>query len=149
MSLKIQITEDMKTAMRAQDKSRLGIIRLILAAIKQKEVDERIELTDVHILSIFEKMIKQRRESIEHYQKAQRQELVDQEIFEINLIQTYMPKQLSNNEVEALITKAINECQAKSMQDMGKLMAILKSELSGRADMNFVSKKIKEKLSGQ
>jgi len=148
MSLKSQITEDMKTAMRAQDKARLAVIRLILAAIKQKEVDERIELTDAHILSIFEKMIKQRRESIEHYQKAARQELVDQETFEINLIQAYMPKQLSENEIETLINKVIVEIQAKTMQDMGKLMGVLKPELMGKADMNLVSKKIKEKLGG-
>jgi uncharacterized protein YqeY len=147
MSLKLQITEEMKTAMRAQDKTRLTVIRLILAAIKQKEVDERIELTDAHILSIFEKMIKQRRESIEHFEKAGRQELVDQENFEINLIQTYMPKQLSEEEIESLIAKAVLDTQAKSMQDMGKLMAVLKPELTGKADMNLVSKKIKEKLS--
>lgn len=146
-ALKMQLTEDMKTAMRAQDKARLTVIRLMLAAIKQKEVDERIELTDAHVLAILEKMIKQRRESVEMYQKAARQELVDQENFEINLIQTYLPTPLSEEEVGELVKKAVMQTQAKTIQDMGKVMALLKPELTGRADMGVVSKKIKEQLS--
>ena len=145
--LKARIQDEMKAAMKGGDKARLGVIRLILAAIKQREVDERIELDDEQVLLVLDKMIKQRRDSVTQYQKAGRTELADQEIFEISVIQEYMPAQLSEAEIESLIADAINTTGAESMKDMGKVMGTLKAKLQGRADMSAVSALIKQKLS--
>ena len=146
MSLKSQITEDMKQAMRDQNKAKLQAIRLITASIKQKEVDERIEVTDTDVLGILEKMIKQRRESIRQYDAANRQDLVAQESFEIEIIQAYLPTPLTEAEIDALIDAAMKETGASMPQDMGKVMAIIKPKLQGRADMGIVSQKIKARL---
>jgi len=146
MSLKNKIIEDMKQAMRDQNKAKLQTIRLITAAIKQKEVDERVEVSDQDVLTILDKMVKQRRESIKQYEAAQRQELADQEAFEIGIIQTYLPEALTETEIDALITQAIQDTQANGPQDMGKVMGILKPKLQGRADMGAVSQVIKAKL---
>lgn len=145
-AIKGQVTEDMKTAMRAHDKERLATIRLILAACKQREVDERITLTDEHVLSILDKMLKQRRESITQYQAGNRLDLAQKEEEEILIIQHYLPAQLSDSEVNALIDAAIKESNAASMKDMGKVMGILKPKLQGRTDIAAVSAKIKERL---
>ncbi len=145
-ALKQRITEDMKSAMRAADKRRLGTIRLLLAAIKQREVDERIALDDAQVIAVMEKMIKQRRDSISQYQAAGRQELADQEVYEIEILQTYMPAALSEAEVDTLIEAAIASTGAVSAKDMGKVMATLKPQLQGRADMGQVGAKIKAKL---
>ena len=145
--LKQQITDAMKTAMREKDKARLGVIRLMTSAMKQIEVDERIELDDARVLTILDKMLKQRRESIKQYEAAERQELADQEAFEITVIQTFMPSQLSDDEISAIIDDAVATTGASSMQDMGKIMGIIKPKLAGRADMGAVSGKIKAKLS--
>lgn len=147
-ALKQRITDDMKAAMKGGDKPRRGVIRLILAAIKQIEVDERIELDDERVLSVLDKMVKQRRDSITQYESAGRTELADQEKFEIGIIQEYLPQQLSENEVATLIDEAMQTTGATSMKDMGKLMGILKPKLQGRADMGAVSAWIKQKLSG-
>ena len=147
MSLKNRITDDMKSAMKARETARLGAIRLLLAAIKQIEVDQRIELSDAAIISIIEKMIKQRKDSISQFQTAGRQDLVDAEKAEIEVITAYMPQQLSAAEVEAIIATAVTESGAKGMQEMGKVMAIAKPQLAGRADMGLVSAAIKAKLS--
>ena len=146
MALKIQITEDMKSAMRSKDSSRLGTIRLLLAAIKQKEVDERIELIDADIVSIIDKMLKQRRDSISAFSKAARKDLVEKEEFELKVLQAYMPQQLTEQEVEKAIVDAIKSAGAISMKDMGAIMSILKPELAGKANMADVSQKIKTKL---
>ncbi len=148
MSLKNRITEDMKTAMRARDTARLGAIRLLLAAIKQIEVDQRIEPDDTVIIGIIEKMIKQRKDSISQFQGASRQDLVDAERFEVEVISAYMPQPLSAAEVAAIITAAVAESGARSMQEMGRVMAIVKPQLAGRADMGQVSAAIKAKLAG-
>ena len=145
--LKNTITEAMKTAMREKDKARLGVIRLITSAMKQIEVDERIELDDARVLTILDKMLKQRRESIKQYEAAERQELADQEAFEITIIQEFMPSQLDDAEIDAIIEDAVASTGASSMQDMGKVMGIIKPKLAGRADMGAVSGKIKAKLS--
>ncbi|MFA6016257.1 MAG: GatB/YqeY domain-containing protein [Gallionellaceae bacterium] len=147
MSLKQQITEDMKSAMRAKETARLGAIRLLLAAMKQREVDERIELSDADILSIIDKMLKQRRDSISQYEAAARQDLADVEKFEMSVLQTYMPQQLSEAEIESLLAQAIADTGAASPHDMGKVMAILKPQLAGRADVAKVSGLVKAKLS--
>lgn len=147
MSLKAQITEDMKSALRARQAQRLSAIRLLLAAIKQKEIDERIELTDADVLAIIEKQIKQRRDSISQYQAANRQDLVDAETFELNLLTAYMPAQLSEAEVGEEIARAIAETGAKTMPDMGKVMGLLKGRLAGRADMGKVSGWVRARLS--
>jgi uncharacterized protein YqeY len=144
--LKIQITDDMKSAMRSKDSSRLGTIRLLLAAIKQKEVDERVELVDADIISIIDKMLKQRRDSIDAFNKAGRKDLVEKEEFEVNVLQGYMPQQLSEKEVEEIIIDAIQSAGANSMRDMGTIMNILKPKLAGKTNMGDVSKKIKTKL---
>ena len=136
----------MKSAMRSKDSERLGAVRLILASIKQKEVDERVELIDEDIVSIIEKMLKQRRDSIEAFNKADRKDLVQKEELEIKVLQDYMPQQLSEVEVEKAIFDAIENSGAKSMKDMGAVMGILKSQLAGKANMADVSKKIKIKL---
>jgi len=148
MALKSQITEDMKTAMRAKDVQRLSAVRLLLAAIKQKEVDERIELSDSDVLTIVEKMIKQRRDSIEQFEKGGRQDLVEKEQFEIGVLQGYMPAAMSSAEVEAAVSGAIATTGAKLMADMGKVMAVLKPKLAGRVDMAKVSALVKTKLTG-
>lgn len=145
--LKDQLTADMKTAMRAKDKPRLGVIRLMLAAIKQIEVDERIELDDARILAVLDKMIKQRRESIKQYKAAERQDLLEQEEFEVGIIQEYMPAQLDEAEIDSIINNAIAETGASSMKDMGKIMGLIKPRLQGRADMSAVSSKIKSQIS--
>ena len=147
MSLKLQITEDMKSAMRSKDTSRLGTIRLLLAAIKQKEVDERVELFDEDIISIIEKMLKQRRDSIEAFNLADRKDLVEKEELELKVLQYYMPKQLAEDEIERAVSEAIEITAASSMKDMGKVMGILKPKLAGKANMADVSKKIKANLS--
>lgn len=147
-SLKQRITEDMKSAMRAGDKPRLGIIRLILAAIKQREVDERITLDDTQTLAVLEKMVKQRRDSITQYQAAQRQDLADQESYEIGILQDYMPTPLSEAEIDALIAAAIIATSAAGPKDMGKVIGALKPQMQGRADMGKVSAKVKAKLGG-
>ena len=147
MSLKAKITEDMKSALKAKQAQRLSAIRLLLAAIKQKEIDERIEITDADVLSIVEKQIKQRRDSITQYQAANRQDLVDGETFELNLLTTYLPKQLSDAEVGEEIAKAIAETGATGMPDMGKVMGLLKGRLAGRADMGKVSGLVRARLS--
>jgi len=146
--LKERINEDVKAAMRAQDKRRLGALRLITAAIKQREVDERITLDDPQTLAVLEKMIKQRKESIAQYSQANRQDLVDQETFEVQLIQSYMPAQLSEAAVDAAVAAAIAETGAASVKDIGRVMAILKPKLAGQADMSLVSTKVKKHLSG-
>ena len=147
MSLKQQITEDMKTAMRAKDTARLGAIRLLLAAMKQREVDERIELSDTDIIVIIEKMIKQRRDSISQFEAANRQELADAEKFEISVLQAYMPQQMTEDEVAAAVAEAIASSGAKSPQEMGKVIGLLKPKLAGRADMGRVSALVKARLS--
>ena len=134
--------------MKAKDKPRLGVLRLITAAIKQREVDERITLDDDQVLAVLEKMIKQRKDSIDQYEKAGRDELAQQEAFEIGIIQEYLPEQLSDAEIDALIAEAISSSGAASMKDMGKVMGMLKPKLAGRADMGAVSGKIKAKLAG-
>jgi uncharacterized protein len=146
MSLKTRITEDMKTAMKAKETARLGAIRLLLAAMKQREVDERIELDDAAIIGVIEKMLKQRRDSISQYEAAKRQDLADAEKFEVEVLTAYMPAGLSAAEVDAIVTAALAESGAKAMADMGKVMAIVKPQIAGRADMAEVSKLIKTKL---
>lgn len=148
MSLKAAITEDMKTAMRAKDAPRLSAIRLLLAAIKQREVDERKEMSDPDVVSVIEKMIKQRRDSIEQYQKGGRQDLADVERFEITVLQAYMPLAMSDAEIDEAIGAAVSASGAKAMADMGKVMALLKPQLAGRADMGKVSAAVKARLSG-
>ena len=147
MSLKQQITDDMKTAMRARDAARLGAIRLLLAAMKQREVDERIELTDADVVAIIEKMNKQRRDSISQYEAAGRQDLADVEKFEMSVLANYMPQQLSEAEVSTAVAEAIAATGAAGAQDMGKVMGVLKPKLAGRADMGKVSALIKAQLS--
>jgi len=146
-SLKLRITDDVKTAMRNKDKDRLGTLRLITAAIKQKEVDERIELNDEQVISVLEKMIRQRKDSIEQYENAGRTELADKEKAELAIINEYMPAQLSEAEISAAIDAAIAETGASEIKEMGKVMGLLKPKLAGRADMGQVSALIKQKLS--
>jgi uncharacterized protein YqeY len=147
MLLRARIAEDMKAAMRAKDAARLSAIRLLLASLKQREVDERIELTDGDVLAIIEKMIKQRRDSIDQFGKGGRQDLVDKEQFEIGVLEGYMPAAMSAAEVDAAVTEAIASGGAKVMADMGKVMALLKPRLAGRADMGKVSALVKTRLS--
>jgi uncharacterized protein YqeY len=146
MGLKEQITEDMKAAMRAKEAGKLGTIRLITAAIKQKEVDERIELNDAQVLAIVEKMIKQRKDSISQFQAGGRQDLVDIEQAELVVLTAYMPSALSDAEVQAEVAAAVVESGAAGPQDMGKVMAIVKAKLAGRADMTAVSGLVKAAL---
>ena len=148
MSLKDRIQDDMKTALRAKEKQRLGVIRLILAAIKQREVDERIVLTDSQVLAVLEKMIKQRRESLAQYQSAGRADLAAQESFEIDLIQSYLPAPLSEAEIDALIASAIAATGAQTMRDMGKVMALIREQAQGRADMTTLSARVKTRFGG-
>ncbi len=148
MSLKIRINDDLKTAMRGGDAARRDAIRLVLAALKQREVDERKELSDADIIAIVDKMIKQRRESIALFEKGGRQDLADKEKFEIGVLQAYMPQALSDAEIENAIAAALEESGAKGPSDMGKAMAVLKARLAGRADMSKVSALVKSRLTG-
>jgi len=147
MSIKERITSDLKEAMRARDKKKLDALRQITAAIKQIEVDERIEVDEARLLAILDKMAKQRKESIEQYQKAQRDDLVAQEQYELDVISSYLPEPLTEQEIHQLIEEAVNDLDAQSMADMGKVMGQLKPKLQGRADMGEVSQLIKAKLS--
>jgi len=148
MSLRIRIGEDMKAAMRARDADRLKAIRLLLAAVKQKEVDERIELTDADVLAVIDKMLKQRRESIQQFEKAGRQDLADAEKAEVAVLQAYMPQAMSDTEIESLVLDAIRAANAAGPRDMGAVMTALRPQLAGRADMGKVSQLVKAKLSG-
>lgn len=148
LSLKQRISEEMKAAMRAGNKARLGVIRLILSAIKQREIDERITLDDTQVLAVLDKMIKQRRDSISQYEAALRQDLADQETYELGILQEYMPAALSEAEIDALIEKAITNTGANSGKDMGKVIGALRSQMQGRADMGKVSAKVKTRLGG-
>ena len=146
MTLKERVTEDMKAAMRAKDPARLSAVRLLLAAMKQKEVDERVELSDADVLGIIDKMVKQRRESIAQYEKAARADLVAVEKFEIEVLQAYLPQQMGEAEVAQAVAAAVTESGASGVKDMGKVMALLKPKLAGRADMGKVSGLVKAKL---
>jgi hypothetical protein len=148
MPLKARITDDMKAAMRAREAARLSTIRLLLSAIKQKEVDERIELSEADVLAIIDKMIKQRRESIAQFEKASRQDLVDKEKAEIAVLSAYLPQRMSDAEIQKAIETVISETGASGAKDMGKVMAALKAKLAGRADMSAVSGLVKTRLSG-
>jgi uncharacterized protein YqeY len=148
MSLKERITDDMKAAMRSGEKERLGTIRMITAAIKQREVDERITLDDAQVISTLEKMIKQRRESVAQFLAGKRQDLVDKETAEIALLQTYLPAALGEVEIDALIGAAITASGAASIKDMGKVMGLIKPQVAGRADMGAIGAKIKARLGG-
>lgn len=145
-TIKDTILEDMKSAMRAQEKERLATIRLIMAAMKQREVDERITLTDEHVLAILNKMIKQRRDSIAQYEAGGRQDLADKEAAEIAVIQTYLPAQMSEADIDAAVKAAIQSSGAQSAKDMGKVMGLLKASLAGKAEMTLVSAKVKAHL---
>ena len=147
MSLKEQITEDMKNAMRAKDTGRLGTIRLLLAAMKQKEVDERVELDDAAVIAIVEKLIKQRKDSISQFQAANREDLVAIENAELVVLQAYMPAQMSEAEVAAVVAQVVQELGATGPQDMGKVMGKVKPQLAGKADMGIVSAQVKAALS--
>ena len=145
--LKQRITADMKSAMKAKDKQALKAVRMILEAIKQKEIDERIELDDAQVMTVIQKMVKQRKDSISQFSDAGRTDLVEIEEAELEIINNYMPEQLSDEEVALVVDKVINDSGANSMKDMGKLMGILKSQLQGKADMSLVSQLIKSRLS--
>ncbi len=145
--IKEKLQGDMKDAMRARDRARLGVIRLMLAAINQREVDDRVELDDNAVLAVLDKMLKQRRDSKSQYEAAKRQDLADQEIYEMGIIQSYLPQALTDTEIEKIIDNAINETGASSPHDMGKVMGILKAKAQGRCDMRAVSGKIKARLS--
>ncbi|MDO9206456.1 MAG: GatB/YqeY domain-containing protein [Methylotenera sp.] len=146
MSLKLQITEDMKTAMRAKDSARLGAIRLLQAAIKQREVDERIELTDSDVISAIEKMLKQRRDSIAAYESANRDDLADVEKYEVSVLKTYLPQQLTEAEVLSILEKVVVDTGATGIKDMSKVMAAIKPLVAGKADMGMISGLIKTRL---
>ncbi|MCC5869452.1 MAG: GatB/YqeY domain-containing protein [Gammaproteobacteria bacterium] len=148
MSLKSRLNDDVKTALRAGDKPRVSVLRMTLAAIKQREVDERIELDEAQVLSVLEKMIKQRRESASQFTAGNRQDLADKELAEIELLSTYLPTPLTDTELNALIAAAIERTGASSMRDMGQVMAQLREAAAGRADMAVVSQRVKERLSG-
>jgi uncharacterized protein YqeY len=148
MPLREQLNEDMKSAMKARETEKLGAIRLLLSAVKQREVDERITLDDSGVIGVVEKMIKQRKDSISQYEKAQRQDLADKEKFELAILEAYLPQQLSAAEVEAIIADAVAATGAKSAADMGKVMAVVKPKLAGRADMGKVSGLVKARLAG-
>jgi uncharacterized protein YqeY len=145
-ALKDQIQDAMKTAMKGGDKERLAVIRLIMSAMKQVEVDERIELDDARVLGILDKMVKQRRESISQFKSGSREDLADKEQAEIDIISDFLPKALSEDEIETIISKAISDTGAASMKDMGKVMGIVKPQITGRADVGAVSQKIKSLL---
>jgi uncharacterized protein len=145
--IKQRLNDDVKTAMRNRDKERLGTLRMILAAIKQREVDERIALDDTQVLVVLDKMAKQHRDSIAQFDQAGRNDLVEKENRELAIVQSYLPAQLSDEEIQALLKQAIQETGAVSMQDMGKVMAVLKPKLQGRADLGKISSLVKTKLS--
>jgi len=147
MPLKTRIQEDVKGAMRAHERERLGVLRLVTAAIKQREVDERVELNDEQVLAVLDKMVKQRRESIDQFREAGRDDLAEKEEYELDLIQGYLPEPLSEAELNALIRSAIAEQGASSMRDMGKVMSALRGQVQGRADMKAVSQAVKSQLS--
>ena len=147
MPLREQLNEDIKTAMKAREQEKLGALRLLLSAVKQREVDERITLDDAGVVATIEKMIKQRKDSISQYEKAERRDLADKEKFEISVLEAYMPKQLSEAEVAAVIDAAVASTGAKGPADMGKVMALVKPRVAGRADMGKVSALVKSKLS--
>ena len=146
MSLKAQITEDMKTAMRAKDSVRLGAIRLLQAAIKQREVDERIELNDSDVIAAIEKMLKQRRDSIAAFESANRQDLADIEKFEVTVLQTYLPQQLTEDEIKVILETVVTETGAAGIKDMSKVMSAIKPLVAGKADMGKISGLIKTRL---
>lgn len=146
MSLKVRIQEDVKNAMRARQREQLGVLRLVTAAIKQKEVDERVDLDDEQVLAILDKMVKQRRESLEQFQKAGRDDLAKQEVFELELIQGYLPEPLGEAELADLINSTISELGASSIRDMGPVMNALRGQVQGRADMKAVSQAVKTQL---
>jgi uncharacterized protein YqeY len=146
MSLKLQITEDMKTAMRAKDSARLGAIRLLQAAIKQREVDERIELSDTEVISVIEKMLKQRRDSIAAYESANRTDLADIEKYEVSVLQEYLPQQLTEAEILSILDQVVADTGAAGVKDMGKVMAAIKPLVAGKADMGKISGLIKTRL---
>jgi uncharacterized protein len=148
MSLKARINDDMKAAMRGGDAPRRDALRLLLAALKQREVDERKDLADADVVTVIEKMVKQRRESITQFEKGGRQDLAKNEQFELSILQTYLPQALSDAEVEAAVAEAIAAAGAKAPSDMGKVMGVLKAKLAGRADMSRVSSIVKAKLAG-
>jgi hypothetical protein len=148
MALREQLNEDMKTAMKAREADKLGALRLLLAAVKQREVDERITLDDAGVIAVVEKMIKQRKDSISQFEKAARQDLADKEKYEISVLEAYLPQQLSAAEIEAAVGEAIAATGAKSAADMGKVMGVVKPKLAGRADMGKVSALVKAKLAG-
>ena len=148
MALREKLNEDIKTAMKAREREKLGALRLMLAAVKQREVDERITLDDAGVIAVVEKMIKQRKDSIAQYEKAARQDLADKEKFEIGVIESYLPQQLSQGEIDAIVAEAIQATGAKSAADMGKVMGVVKPKLAGRADMGKVSGMVKAKLAG-
>ena len=147
MSLKVRISEDMKSAMRAKDSARLGAIRLLQAAIKQREVDERIELDDMQVIEAIEKMLKQRRDSISQYEAANRHDLADVEKFEVSVLQEYLPQALTEDEIKAILEQVVAETSASGIKDMGKVMAAVKPLVIGRADMGKISGLIKSRLS--
>jgi uncharacterized protein YqeY len=146
MTLKDRIQEDVKNAMRAQQREQLAVLRLVTAAIKQKEVDERVDLDDSQVLAVLDKMVKQRRESLDQYEQAGRDDLASVEKFELDLIQTYLPEQLSDDELAELINTTISEIGASSIRDMGSVMNALRSQVQGRADMKAVSQAVKNQL---
>ena len=146
MSLKNKITDDMKTAMKAGDKDRLKVVRMILAAIKQVEVDTRTELDDAAVLGVLEKMVKQRRDSVEQFRQGGRDDLADNELAEITVLEAYLPEQLDEAEIDALIDEAIQATGADGMRDMGKVMGVIKSKAAGRADMGMIGGKVKAQL---
>jgi len=144
--LKLQILEQIKVAMRAKDRKRLGVLRLVSSAMKQREVDERIELTDIDVLAVLDKMVKQRRESLDQYNKAGREDLAAQESYELELLAEFLPEPLSADEMKALITQAISDTNASSIRDMGAVMANVKAAAEGRADMKLVSAAVRDQL---
>ena len=148
MPLREQLNEDMKSAMKARETEKLGAIRLLLSAVKQREVDERITLDDAGVIAVIEKMIKQRKDSISQFEKAARHDLADKEKFELGILEAYLPQQLPQAEVDAIIAEAVAASRAKSPADMGKVMALVKPRLAGRADMGKVSGLVKGKLTG-
>lgn len=148
MSLKTRINDDMKTAMKARDAAKLSAIRLLMAAMKQKEVDERIDLDDGAVVAVIEKMIKQRKDSVSQYEAAKRQDLADAEKFEIEVLTAYMPQALSADEIAIIVAAAVAESGAKSPAEMGKVVALVKPRVAGRADMGEVSRLIRARLSG-
>jgi uncharacterized protein YqeY len=148
VTLRERVNEDMKTALKARETERLAAIRLLLAALKQREVDERITLDDAAVVSVVEKMIKQRKDSISQFEHGGRQDLADKEKFEISVLQGYLPQQLSEAEVDAIIAEAIASCGAKAASDMGKVMGLVKARVAGRADMGKVSALVKARLAG-